>query len=139
MTNKSILSAFIGGLAAGATLGVLLAPDSGAATRKKIAKKAHQTKESFDEMVEEGKNSWFEAKGKLSSSAGIAAHEVNDFVSHLMEKGKDWLSNARSTAESMADEASDAVEHTVRDGKRKAQDLKEEGKEKLDAMRAKTA
>lgn len=129
MSNKSILSAFVGGLAAGAALGVLLAPDSGANTRKKISKKAMQSKESFDEMVEEGKKSWFEAKGRVATTAGIAASEVNDFVSHIMEKGKDWLSNARSTAESMADEASDLVQ----DGKKKAQDLKEEGKDKLRA------
>ena len=54
-TNKVILG-LIGGLAAGAILGVLFAPDSGKKTRKKITDKSKELKDNakgdFDKLLE---------------------------------------------------------------------------------------
>ena len=54
-TNKVVLAA-IGGLAAGAALGILFAPRSGKKTRKKIAEKSkalkEHAKEDFDKLIE---------------------------------------------------------------------------------------
>ena len=40
MKSSNVLLGIVGGLAAGAVLGVLFAPDKGTNTRKKIAKKS---------------------------------------------------------------------------------------------------
>lgn len=55
-TQKVILSGLIGA-AAGATAGILMAPDEGKKTRKKIAKSADDVKKSVEDMVDETKES----------------------------------------------------------------------------------
>lgn len=80
MKNNKALLGFLGGVAAGALLGVLYAPDKGAKTRKKIKKKgadytedaknkAADLLESFSEKYEslkaEGKELMAQGKSKL--------------------------------------------------------------------------
>lgn len=61
MKNSNVLLGILGGVAAGAIAGVLLAPDKGSMTRKKIKRKASTIKSDlqteFDEFLEkmEGK------------------------------------------------------------------------------------
>lgn len=54
-TSKTIVGV-LGGVAVGAALGILFAPDKGSKTRKKIAKKTNNAKESlkhsFDEFLD---------------------------------------------------------------------------------------
>lgn len=54
-TSQKILISGLVGLAAGAAAGVLFAPDKGKKTRKKLARKAEDIKDSVEEMVETGK------------------------------------------------------------------------------------
>ena len=62
MKTNNVLLGVIGGLAAGAVLGVLFAPDKGANTRKKIAKKSsslkEEAKESFSKLVNSIENKY---------------------------------------------------------------------------------
>jgi len=125
-TRSNIVKAFIGGIAAGAIIGVLVAPQSGAKTRKKIVKKAKASKESFNQMVEDGKNSWFEAKDTLTTKAGVAADEVDNFVRHILEKGKNWWAGAQADAEDMADDAEEFVDEAVSEGKKTARKVANE-------------
>ncbi len=48
MKSKNIAIGVLGGLAVGALLGVLFAPDKGTKTRKKIAAKGSDLKDSFE-------------------------------------------------------------------------------------------
>ena len=49
MKTKDVVLGVVGGLAAGAVLGILFAPDNGANTRKKIAKKTNKLKDNAQE------------------------------------------------------------------------------------------
>lgn len=80
MKNNKALLGFLGGIAAGALLGVLYAPDKGSKTRKKIKQKggkyADDAKDKADEILEtfsqkyetlkaEGKDLIAQGKSKL--------------------------------------------------------------------------
>lgn len=80
MKNNKALLGFLGGIAAGALLGVLYAPDKGSKTRKKIKQKGSQyaddAKDKADEILEtfsqkyetlkaEGKDLIAQGKSKL--------------------------------------------------------------------------
>lgn len=136
MSTKSVVSAFLGGIAAGAVLGILMAPESGVETRKKLVKKAQDSKDSLNQLVEEGKKSWYEAQGKMSTEAGIAANEVDRFVRHILEKGRNWWNDAQAAAEDVVEETSDAIDEVVTDGKRAARDIAQEGRVKMNEFRA---
>jgi gas vesicle protein len=60
MDSEKVLLGFLAGVAVGATLGILFAPDKGSNTRKKIASKsneyADELGEKFNELVESMNN-----------------------------------------------------------------------------------
>lgn len=60
-TTQKLLLAGIAGLTAGATAGVLMAPDKGKKTRKKLVRQAEdlveETKESLKDLAEKGMES----------------------------------------------------------------------------------
>lgn len=70
MSNYSKIGlAFLAGAAAGAIAGILLAPDKGTETRKKIADKAKDLKETVTEKMKEGLQRANEMKEKLAKEA----------------------------------------------------------------------
>ena len=74
MSSGKVLLGVLAGLAAGALIGVLFAPDKGTVTRKKISKKGADyvegLKEKFDEFLEN-------ISGKFEE-AGEEASEVSE-------------------------------------------------------------
>jgi gas vesicle protein len=81
MKASSALLGIVGGLAAGAILGVLFAPDKGENTRKKIAQKSGDLKDNLTDSF-------------------------NDFVSNVEDKYK----NLASKASDLIDEGSENLE-----------------------------
>lgn len=92
MGTGKILLGVLAGVAVGATLGILFAPDKGANTRKKIVKKgddyADDLKEKFQEFVEnmtekyenvkeEASNLVEKAKNKAEELEAMATAKVN--------------------------------------------------------------
>lgn len=51
MKSKNVLLGILGGLAAGAVLGILFAPDKGENTRKKISKKTGELKDTVQDSL----------------------------------------------------------------------------------------
>ncbi|WP_219928748.1 YtxH domain-containing protein [Flavobacterium pallidum] len=89
-TGKVVLGA-LAGLAAGAVLGILFAPDKGSATRGKIAKKG---KDSVDGL----KQKYTDVVDQISSRF----ESVKDRASDFYEEGKELASEAKSSATSAA-------------------------------------
>jgi len=76
----SNLAWFLAGLAAGAAVGILYAPQSGANTRKKIGKTTRQSREAMEESGKELMD-----KGKELYERG---KQIADDAADLFERGK---------------------------------------------------
>ncbi len=91
MKGGKVFLGFLGGVAAGALLGILLAPDKGSKTRKKIVRKGEDyvedVKEKISDMVDD-------VNQKISS--------VMQEASNLARKGK---AKVNSMKEDIADNA----------------------------------
>lgn len=77
MSTKSSLAIALTALAAGAALGVLLAPRSGAETRKKIMRKRDALKDRLNEMLREGEELLQDLKGEAETAAKEMRAEAN--------------------------------------------------------------
>lgn len=73
MSSGKVLLGLIAGVAAGALLGILFAPEKGSVTRKKISKKAEKygddLKEKFNEFVDDISAKFEEVKEEVSDFA----------------------------------------------------------------------
>ena len=74
MSSGKVLLGVLAGLAAGALLGVLFAPEKGSVTRKKISKKgedyADSLKEKFDEFLDNISEKFDDVKEEVTDAAG---------------------------------------------------------------------
>ncbi len=77
MSTGKVMLGVLAGLAAGAVLGILFAPDKGTNTRKKISKKG-------DDYVEEIRSKFDDFLGSITEKFETAKEDADD----LMEKGK---------------------------------------------------
>jgi gas vesicle protein len=72
MKSKNVILGVLGGLAAGAVLGILFAPDKGINTRKKISKKTDELKnnvqDSLSELVSSIENKYKNLTSNTNSS-----------------------------------------------------------------------
>ncbi len=78
MSKGKLVTSVLAGAAAGAILGVLLAPGKGSETRKKIAKKGNDLKGSVKDGFD-----------KLSDTITDKYYSINGDAKELIEKGKE--------------------------------------------------
>jgi gas vesicle protein len=105
--SKYGILGFLAGAVVGAAAGVLLAPDSGKETRKKISKKAKGAKEDMNEYVEKARVEWSKTKGKMADTATMTKEEVADFATFLMTEYKDLKKRLKKDVEGTVDEVVD--------------------------------
>lgn len=73
--NAKILAALGAGLAAGAILGVLFAPDKGKETRNKINQQGQKLANAVKEKINKGKEKLNTLKGDLDEKIGISEED----------------------------------------------------------------
>lgn len=73
--NAKILAALGAGLAAGAILGVLFAPDKGTETRNKINQQGQKLANAVKEKINKGKEKLNTLKGDLDEKIGITEED----------------------------------------------------------------
>jgi gas vesicle protein len=76
-----VLLGFVAGAAAGAIAGVLMAPDSGDNTRKKIADKSDKFKDDFNTKMQEGID-------KVNTLTDSAFNLINNYKEKLEQQAK---------------------------------------------------
>ena len=112
-TNKVILG-FLGGIAAGAALGVLFAPQSGKKTRRALMRRGARAKDEVGELIENGREQWIKARNKASDLATMTKDEVEDFVRYLLQQEDRAVKNTK-------EDLSAAHQGAQRNGKRTAE------------------
>jgi gas vesicle protein len=91
MSSGKVLLGVLAGVAVGAVLGVLFAPDKGSNTRKRISKKgeglADDLREKFDEFLD---------------SISVKVDEVKEEVADISQKSKSRSGEAKKDAKTAA-------------------------------------
>ena len=70
--------AFVNGVLVGILLGVLFAPDSGEATRRKISRRAAGLKDSYDDLADNVSDTYNRVKNKTNEWVNRGEQGLND-------------------------------------------------------------
>lgn len=107
-TQRTLLGALIG-LAAGAAIGILLAPRSGKETREILRKKGTKAKDDLNDLLDHGFERWKETRNKAAERAHITKDELKDFLRFMAAEGADLKERLSSDAKNSGKRAADQV------------------------------
>lgn len=113
MSNSKLIAALMGGAVAGVVIGLLMAPESGNATRKKLGKLKNKGLELLNQQRQEDQEKKEQLKGYVEKGVEYGADEWDDLVAHILQSGKKWWSQSKHNA----DEWDDLVAHILQSGK----------------------
>ena len=119
-SNGNTAIALLAGIAAGAALGLLLAPRSGKETREALLTKGEELQEDLGARIETARKEWNKAKGKLADAATMTKDEVSDFIHYMFKEGKSAAAHVTREASSAAGQMADHAKRTGEDLKQQA-------------------
>ena len=88
LLKNSTMNKILTGILAGIAIGILLAPDKGTETRRKISERLRDAKDSVDDFISESRD---------TIESGYET--VRDEASDLFERGKNKFDNIKGKAE----------------------------------------
>ena len=86
MKTRNTILGLLAGVAVGATLGILLAPDKGEKTRKKIISKSKETKDKLKEGFDDFLDTVSEKYSSLKTEGKDLLHKEKEAIKEKMEK-----------------------------------------------------
>lgn len=103
--NKKVIGSLLLGVAAGAVIGLLFAPEKGSNTRKKISKSTDDLLDQLQDTIDEGKSALNNFKGKAAQkfseykdmamkSANDIAEDAETEVDYLKRKGRQHVNQS---------------------------------------------
>jgi gas vesicle protein len=75
-SSGKILAAVAAGIAAGAVLGILFAPDKGSETRRKISERGKRFSDDAKDMIQKGKEKLNDLKEEIEKTVADAAEKM---------------------------------------------------------------
>jgi gas vesicle protein len=111
-TSRTLLGALVG-LAAGAAIGILLAPRSGKETRKLIKQKGMDAQDNLSELLDQGYEQWRKVRNTVVDRANMTKKDIKDFLHFMSAEGTDLKDRVVSDAKSTADDMAAKGKHTA--------------------------
>jgi gas vesicle protein len=102
MKSAKIIFGALAGVAIGIQIGLLVAPEKGADTRKKLSKKGEEYLNDFNSQLNQLVKGFSEKFDKINKEISSVAEETK-------AKSNEWLSQAKSKAKDQIDKAKDQV------------------------------
>ena len=87
--NSKALFAFLGGLAAGAAVGILLAPEKGSETRRKLTDSAKKLGDTVRQKAEESMQYLADSRDQLRDKAQQAGDKAQQFAGNMGDQARD--------------------------------------------------
>ena len=98
MKSQNLVAGFLAGVAAGAVLGVLFAPDRGSETRKAISKKSGDLMHGINDQLARFKGSIGDKYRSVKEDVVNKYEEVKDDSAELLHEGKEKIASMKGTA-----------------------------------------
>lgn len=111
-TNRTI-AGVLAGLAAGAALGLLFAPQSGKETRRMIRRKGEEAKDQLSDLLDEGFEKWQETKDAIIDRANMTKDEIKEFLGFMAEEGSDLKERIKCDAKDSARKTTEQARRTA--------------------------
>lgn len=109
MSNSKTLLGVLAGLAAGAAIGVLLAPRSGKETRGILRKKGQQAKDELGDLLDAGYDEWRKLRRNVADRAHMTKDDLKDFLDFMAAEGADLKRRMAQRREAQASQQDNAV------------------------------
>lgn len=100
----------LAGLAAGAALGMLLAPRSGKETRVLLKKKGKKAKDQLGDLLDQGFEKWSNTKDAIVERAHMTAEDIKEFLEFMASEGSDLKERVKQDMKGGAKRAKQAMD-----------------------------